>query len=366
MTNTVEKYKVLLIDDDYNIREVLKEVLELKNFDVKMAENGQDALDILDDFIPDIIICDIMMPVMDGFMFYDIVKDNKSLSAIPFIFLTAKIESDVMKDCLLNGADAFLTKPFRIDEILKVLKNKIERFEKIKKAYARLSVGETPYFSHEVNTPINGILGAVDLLRDKQAGFDFNQNEIDELYNCIKISGERLHRTLQKQLLYQKIIQNKFNIDDSDSSNILTVFLKVKHKLSYAYETAESRIFFDIEQLNLKISKVNLDFILFELIENALKFSVKKRIIISGRKYNSEYYELEIFDSGIGFSEEELKAIDAGTQFNREELEQQGLGMGLYLSKIIINKVKGVFSIASEKDVCTKILIYLSLVEETE
>jgi signal transduction histidine kinase len=110
------------------------------------------------------------------------------------------------------------------------------------------------------------------------------------------------------------------------------------------------------------MSEKYLHFVLFELIDNALKFSPSTKIVcVSGERFNDEYYELVIRDFGIGFSEEELKKIGAAQQFNREEREQQGLGLGLFLSKIIIKKSKGVFTIISNTNEGTSIKIFLPL-----
>ncbi len=94
---------------------------------------------------------------------------------------------------------------------------------------------------------------------------------------------------------------------------------------------------FEIDKAMIKISEEHLQYIFFELIDNALKFSSNNKfIIVSGEQFNNEYYKLVIWDFGIGFSEQELNKIGAAQQFNREEREQQGLGLGLFLSKIII------------------------------
>jgi len=140
---------------------------------------------------------------------------------------------------------------------------------------------------------------------------------------------------------------------------------KTKKKILTTYKNQEKRITFEIDKSNLKISTKILSFILFELIDNALKFSPTNTIIIiSGEKYNDTYYELIIRDFGIGFSPKELKTINAAQQFNRDEREQQGLGLGLYLSKTIIKKIKGVFSIISNENKGTKISLFLPLSPE--
>ncbi|MFV5686499.1 response regulator [Flavobacterium sp. GB2R13] len=356
----MNKNKILLVDDELNIRETITELLLYKEYDVKTASNGQEALAILEYWSPDLIICDIMMPVMDGVMLHEIVKENQFLTAIPFVFLTAKKEDNLMKKCLLDGADYFISKPFKISELTGVIEAKIDRFEKIKNAYANLYIGKKNYFLHEINTPLNGILGSVDLLieyKDLLA-----KNEIETFYNSIKLSGERLNRTMQNLILYQNLKSNSNEFCDDSSSEVLDVFLLVKEFFFKIYEGQEKRIVFDIDKANLKISQKHLQFILFELMDNALKFSSdKKIIIISGQQYNTECYELVIRDFGIGFSAEELKKIGAAQQFNREEREQQGLGLGLFLSKIIIKRTKGDFNIVSRENEGTTIKIILPL-----
>lgn len=358
----MNKNKVLIIDDESNIREIINEILILDNYDVISAANGQEGLDILDYWTPDIILCDIMMPVMDGFSFYEIVNEDKSLCAIPFIFLTAKRDSKTKKECMINGVDAFLSKPFKIDELKTVVRNKIDRFLKIKHANTNLYTGEKRYFSHEINTPLNGILGVINLLLKNHDSLD--KNDIVGFYNCIKISGDRLHRTMQNLFLYQRIVENKFNLVDADSCNILSIFSKVIDTIFYNYDNGAERISYEIESLDLKVSDTYLAFVLFELIDNALKFSGNNKVFISGKAFNDKYYEVVIVDQGIGFSEEELKRIGAGQQFNREKREQQGLGLGLFLSKTIIKKMNGVFSIVSEENVGTKIVVFFPLQDE--
>jgi two-component system sensor histidine kinase/response regulator len=352
--------KILLVDDELNIRETITELLIFQNYDVKTAQNGQEALDLLEYWTPDLIICDIMMPVMNGIMLHEIIKDNHSLSSIPFIFLTAKKEKNLMRKCLVSGADDFISKPFKINQLIEIIKAKIERFERIKKACNNLYIGTENHFLNEINTPLNGILGSIDLLIEDED--KLKKNEIEVFYDTIKISGERLNRTMQNLVLYQNLKSNLLQYNDGSNVDILKCFLDVKAKLLQIYDNQGKRITFEIESANIQISQNYLNFILFELIDNALKFSPSSKIIIlSGERYDDNYYELVIRDFGIGFSEEELKRIGATQQFNREKNEQKGLGLGLFLSKIIIKKSKGVFTIVSTPNEGSTIKIFLPL-----
>lgn len=356
----MNKTKILLVDDELNLRETISELLIYQNYKVKSACNGQEALDLLEYWTPDLIICDIMMPVMDGSKLFEIIKDINSLNSIPFIFLTAKKENNLMRKCLLDGADDFIAKPFKIKELTSIIESKIDRFEKIKNTHNNLYTGKKKIFLHEINTPLNGILGPITLLMENQENLD--KKDISAFYESIKLSGERLNRTMQNIIFYQNLKNNSIDFYDDSSSEILNTFLNTKEKFFKIYEGQEKRISFEIDKATIKISQKHLQFILFELIDNALKFSSNNKIIIvSGQQYNIEYYELVIRDFGIGFSEDELSKIGAAQQFNREEREQQGLGLGLFLSKIIIKKSNGVFTIVSKENEGTTIKIFLPL-----
>ena len=352
--------KILLVDDEAELRDTISELLIHSNYNVMTAQNGHEALKILDFWTPDLIISDIMMPIMDGNLFYDIVKDTNTINQIPFIFLTAKNDEEEKEKCILNGVDHFVAKPFKIENLLKIINTKIDRFEKIKNAYNTINASNNSYFIHEINTPLHGILGSINLLIKNKERFE--ENEIDMFYNSIKISGERLNRTLKNSILYRDLKNNDLDFLDDYISEISKEFSKVKDKIASIDGKQAKRIVFNVYESNVKIKVEYLHFILFELLDNALKFSeINKKIIVSGKKYNSEYYQLTIQDYGIGFTETEIKEINVNQQFNRDKKEQQGLGLGLFISKTLIKKIKGVFSIVSQKDIGTTIIIYLPI-----
>ncbi len=356
----MNKNKILLVEDELNLRDTITELLIYYKYEVKSAGNGQEALEILDKWTPDLIISDIIMPVMDGHSFHEIIKETKLLNQIPFIFLTAKNDENEMEKSLSNGADLFLSKPFKIDTLIKIIQSKIERFEEIKNANSNINTSESNYFLHEINTPLYGILGSVNLLINPK--HNLKENEIEFFYQTIKTSGKRLDRTLKNSILYQNLKNNKLDFSEDSSAEISNTFSKVKNEIADLNKTQARRITSTIEESNVKIQTKYLYFILFELLDNALKFSKNnKKIIITGKKFNEDYYEILIQDFGIGFSEDELKEINVYKQFNRTQEEQQGLGLGLFISKTFIKNTNGVFSIMSQKNVGTTIKVFLPL-----
>ncbi len=125
--------KLLLIEDNSDIRETTQEILELADYEVFTAANGKQGVELAKSTKPDLIICDIMMPDLDGYGVLRILSKNPETSNIPFIFLTAKAEkSDVRKGMNL-GADDYITKPFEEAELLEAVEIRLKRSESLKK-----------------------------------------------------------------------------------------------------------------------------------------------------------------------------------------------------------------------------------------
>ena len=112
--------KILLIEDNEHIRENTAEILELSNYEVIMAEDGKIGVEKALKYLPDLIICDIMMPVLDGYGVLHALHRNSHLKNTPFIFLTAKTERIDFRKGMDLGADDYLTKPFSGTELLKL------------------------------------------------------------------------------------------------------------------------------------------------------------------------------------------------------------------------------------------------------
>ena len=353
----MNKNKILLIDDEVNILETLSELLTIKNYNVKTANSGHQALEIMNEWIPDLILCDIMMPGMDGYDFHKLVNENITLNRIPFIFLTAKNEITEMKDAMTRGVDDFISKPFKINELIQSIETRINRFNNIKNTFNRFDTKKNKYFLHEINTPLYGVLGSIDILINNKDTLE--TSEIDEFYNAIKVSGSRLNKTLQNLIFFQNIKNNLIDFSMDSSTEILDTLLKAINKT----DTVDTkRIDVEVEKATVNLEESNLDFILFELLDNALKFSkADKNVIVLGKIQDENFYKLVILDFGNGFNLEDINSIDSFKQFNREKMEQQGLGLGLFLSKKIIKKSKGQINIVSKEKIGTEITMLLPL-----
>lgn len=129
--------KILLIEDNNEMRENTSEILSLANYAVLTAENGKIGVEVAKKDKPDLIICDIMMPDLDGYGVLHILSKDPETAGIPFIFLTAKAEKSDMRKGMSLGADDYLTKPFDDTELLNAVEVRLKRSEFFKKNYTR-------------------------------------------------------------------------------------------------------------------------------------------------------------------------------------------------------------------------------------
>jgi CRP/FNR family transcriptional regulator, polysaccharide utilization system transcription regulator len=126
--------KILIIEDNEDLRDNLAEILELAGYATMTAENGKKGIEIAEQNTPDLILCDVMMPVLDGFGTLSILHKKPQTADIPFIFLTAKSEKTDFRYGMNLGADDYITKPFESNELLNVIEMRLKKSEKIKQS----------------------------------------------------------------------------------------------------------------------------------------------------------------------------------------------------------------------------------------
>lgn len=129
--------KILLIEDNQEMRENIAEILELANYNVITAPNGKLGVDLAGKEIPDLILCDIMMPELDGYGVLYMLSKKPETAGIPFIFLTAKTEKTDIRKGMSMGADDYLTKPFEEMELLNAIEVRLKKSESFRKEFAK-------------------------------------------------------------------------------------------------------------------------------------------------------------------------------------------------------------------------------------
>lgn len=166
--------KILIIEDDHFLRENMIELLELSKYEVLSAANGKIGIEKAKKYKPDIIVCDIMMPEIDGYSVLEVLEKNKSTRLIPFIFLSAKTERKDIRKGMDLGADDYITKPFSENELLNSIESRLAKAAILKNAR------EKPNFSNEdINEDnIKSLNDLKNFFDDNGEVFEYNARDI--------------------------------------------------------------------------------------------------------------------------------------------------------------------------------------------
>jgi DNA-binding response OmpR family regulator len=143
--------RVLIVEDDLMIRENLVEVLEMENFVTLSTMDGVAGLELAQEYLPDIIICDVMLPGLNGYSLLDAIRKNMQTAAIPFIFLSAKAAQSDLREGMSLGADDYLTKPYTTQDLLDAINARLIEREVVNNAYST----DCLHYEQKVTTSFN-------------------------------------------------------------------------------------------------------------------------------------------------------------------------------------------------------------------
>ena len=361
--------KILVIEDADPLRNDIMEMLSFENFEVRGAENGAVGVEMALNYKPDLIICDIMMPELNGFEVLETLRDDESMVTIPFIFLTAKTDRIDIRQGMGKGADDYLTKPFVAEELLNTINARLKHRETINTLVdtrlRELSDNIITALPHELRTPLNTIIGFSDMLIAEADRLSTEQ--VIDWSKHINVSAQRLYRLVENYLMYVKVEVMTHNDTEIqmlrekqlDHPTAIIEF-HVHHKAQLAGRLDDLELALS-KDTPIKISDHDLGKIIEEVIDNAFKFSTHGEKVVVASSITPEGYEIRISDQGRGMGKEQIDSIGAYMQFERWFYEQQGSGLGLAIVKRLVDLYDGNLSIISTLDKGTDVKIMLPL-----
>ena len=365
--------KILVIEDEDDIRENLQEMLTSEDFEVITAENGLIGVQLAQEDVPDLVICDIMMPDLDGYGVLKQLRHNPSTRTLPFIFLTAKAAKVDQRQGMELGADDFLSKPFTRNELLGAIAAQIEKqvaFETQSQTKLDELRGNILHsLPHELNTPLNGILSYSKLLLEDYDSLE--KEEVLEMLEVIYTSSQRLYRLTQNFLLsadLELIATNPERVqalrcsgEKSDTKKIIVeVALQKAQKVN-----READLHLELSEAIVLISELRFKKIVEEIVDNAFKFSTAGTPVRLFSSFASKTFNLSVIDSGRGMTEAQISNLGAYMQFERNLYEQQGSGLGLIIAKRLIELYGGKLIIESLPGQQTSVQVTLPMENST-
>ena len=368
MTNTishVSAQKILVIDDEDDYRAMIRVTLKMIGYDVIEASNGLDGLAAARKHRPDLVLCDIKMPEMDGYTLLGRLKEDPECAAIPFVFLTGNAAKSDMRQGMQLGADDYLTKPFTSDELITAIKTRLVRKKSLQKYYELqfddIKTSFVRSLPHEFRTPLHAILGYAQILQEESG---LPAEEVKEIGAFIDKSGRRLHHLLENMILFGELQfwmndQNTIATMRRESMTSLREVIRSAAEQEASIQKRADAIDITVKDSVAQISSMHLTKIMEEVIGNALKFSEPgSKIHISSKEDDAEILII-IRDEGRGMSPEQIGTVTAFQQFERRLHEQQGAGLGLTIAKTLTELYGGSLTIESTEKIGTTVTIKL-------
>lgn len=346
--------KILVIEDEEAIRENILELLEAENFESMGAANGKIGIKMAIAQIPDLILCDMMMPEIDGHGVLKALRSEPITATIPFVFLTAKAEKTDIRLGMELGADDYITKPCTPQELLKAVVIRLEKHKAIsiksQKTLDDLRSNISMSLPHELRTPLNAIMGFSELILSEYNVLE--ESDILEMIGQIQLSGHRLYRLIQNFLLYTNLeiaATNPELIEEMRNSEFSCIESLLSEK---ARQQAKQANRIEDLQLNLQNSSVAIDSIkltkiLEELLDNAFKFSSEGTPVFVSALVENQRFTLSVKNQGRGMTAHQIAQLEAYMQFDRQLYQQAGLGLGLAIVKRITELHGGKLKIES-------------------
>lgn len=363
--------KILVVEDETVLRHNIVSVLEFEGYETLEAENGVRGIELVFDEAPDLIVCDIMMPEMDGFEMLAAVRSHPNVQATPFLFLTARAEREVMRQGMDLGANDYIAKPFAHAELLSAIDAVLQKHQLVTENFIEriedLRTSVTTSIPHELRTPLTSLVGYLDfIIQDVES---LSSDEIQSMCQRMMRATLRLRRLTENWITYAHLhtatinsqtvhkMQNLFLDNPTATKSILEEITEV---VADRYDRAE-----DCQptfaEVNLPMPREDILRIYEEIIDNAFKFS-KKETPVRIETYAADgKFWLEVEDQGWGMSKDQIETAGAFIQFERRLHEQQGIGLGLAIATKLVDLYGGHISIESQLDLGTKVIISLPI-----
>jgi len=352
--------KILVIEDDDKLRTNISKLLTSEGYKVDSAKNGKIGIEKVHSFAPHLIICDVMMPEMDGFEVLDNLMNHDDSASIPFIFLTAKVESEDLRKGMRLGADDYLLKPFHIDDLLQAIETRLKKKENLLKKNEKLKEQIGSMIPHQLKTPLVPIMGYADLIAE--------ENDLDkakEMAETIRRTSGILRDRIEKFLMYNSLLLKANNSSSYSpqnySINVMTDDIKFFLSKLDKELHADERVTINFDPVMLNIKEEMFESVIVELVENGLKFSEEsQKVELSGYRKNN-HYEITIKDNGNGISAYNINNISPFSKFGDDSISDYGIGLGLAIVKRIIELNNGLFEIKCETPNTTTCKVELPL-----
>lgn len=355
--------KILVIEDEAPVRKNIAQTLTFEGYQVIEADNGEDGIQYATNYLPDLIICDIIMDGLNGFEVLSNIREISDTSIIPFIFLTANTDKSSRRTGMRNGANDFLEKPFEVSDLLGAVEARLKERNALYQDVEETKRNLLRTVTHELRTPLSGIVMATDYLSGQLDSM--SAIEINQMLKFVQSGSNRMHHLVEQMILKSLIDSKKMRID---TDHIDFVYLVVSAiNLSDRYRNQNKGVTINLknkaDSVGIGCYADSLRHAITEILLNAVNYSKSDGLVDVEIWTKDGMAHIKITDKGLGMSSSEIaKALHPFEQIGRDQFEQQGIGLGLWLADQIVQLHHGKLDIKSGKGTGTTVYIELPYV----
>ncbi|MGM9823654.1 MAG: response regulator [Muribaculaceae bacterium] len=356
-------YTILIVDDNQTNIILLQAILKRAKYNTVSATNGADALRIMQDMHPDLVLLDIMMPEMDGYEVARRKDEIEDIQSIPFLFVTALSDTNSMVKGFKAGCSDFITKPFNTEEILirihhqiinvenrRIINSKNEELKSLIRNRDKLYA----VVAHDLRSPLGTIKSVLDIL-DENLNSEIIGFELYDLLHATTESADELFGLLENLLFWTRTQMGKliFQPKEIKITDAVTDAIKATSSMSnihridisYSDNTGNATVLADKNMITTVIRNI---------LANAIKFSDEDSSIEIETKIVDNQLSCSITDHGCGMDDEVKQALQQQISITTTgKHQEEGTGLGLTLCREFIRAHNGNLSFESEMNVGT-------------
>ncbi len=373
-TNETRNALVLVVDDDTLVHKLVKKILDRGEFSYAGVNSANEALDFLEDKVPDLILTDIMMPDINGIELCEKIRFDDRFNQLPIIFLTGLSDMDTLSRAYAAGANDYVVKPLRQVEVISRVKHHINEYrrkresdQKIQKLN-RQNESKTKFLgvaSHDLRNPLVSIRGISQYLQSEQFGTLTEGQK--ELVGTITQASEFMLNLVEDLLDVSMFETGQIRISPKyESLQGLVEMATTLHSASASKKQIQIDFIPKTDNSLVNIDRKLISRVIDNLITNALKFSpseTKVQLILDS---DDKEVWLAIEDEGPGIPEDEFDKLfkEFGRTSNQPTGGESSSGIGLYISKRIIKEHGGDITVENRPEGGARFTIKLHRVEK--
>ena len=371
--------KIVVIEDDYAIATEVTDWLQLEGYDVVTVSEGQLGLETIHNEIPDLIVCDIFMPEVDGHEVLIEVRSDPTLNHIPFVFFTSATDRDSVRKGMNLGADDYLPKPVTHEELINSVRSRLNKYTTqheqtqsliniLNEAFSEerekrlVKSRMVAMFSHDFRNPLSTILISSGMIRNYEDRLSPERKKkhleridgsvhlliqmLDDMLTVAELEDGKLRYLPQiiNLTVFVEALAEEFRLIDEDS-----------HKLTI-HSSLKSWVQADPKLLRQ---------ILANLISNAIKYSSSgTEVTITLSAEDAHTFNLSVQDQGIGIPEESLSQLFEPFYRASNTKSIQGTGLGLSIVKDCVERHNGHIDVSSEINKGTTFFVDFPIISE--